>query len=172
MNDIKFSDEKLNNRFFGFADGTANLNMAIRENIIDTIKGNAIFNVTKGKMVNTGIQDGLIIFLSELRYKLKNLEFNKIYGNIDISGRNFKINSFIFNSEDLRLSLQGNLNSDLTAKDINMKLEFNNHFIKDIPRPALAVFNEYSSGKWFIIPFLLNGNITESKNMKMLKKNQ
>jgi hypothetical protein len=172
VNDIKFSDEKLNNRFFGFADGTANLNMAIRENIIDTIKGNAIFNVTKGKMVNTGIQDGLIIFLSELRYKLKNLEFNKIYGNIDISGRNFKINSIIFNSEDLRLSLQGNLNSDLTAKDINMKLEFNNHFIKDIPRPALAVFNEYSSGKWFIIPFLLNGNITESKNMKMLKKNQ
>ena len=55
---------------------------------------------------------------------------------------------------------------------MHMKLEFNNHFIKDIPRPAVAVFNEYASGNWFVIPFSLNGNITESKNMKMLKKNQ
>ena len=123
-------------------------------------------------MVNTGIQDGLIIFLSELRYKLKDLEFNKIYGNLDISGKNFRINSFIFNSEDVRLSLNGSLNSDLIAKDINMKLEFNNHFIKDVPRPAVVMFGEYSSGKWYVIPFSLNGNITESKNMKMLKKNQ
>ena len=172
INDIKFKNEKLNNRFFGFADGTASLNMILKENIIDTIKGNAVITVTKGKMVNTGIQDGLIIFLSELRYKLKDLEFNKIYGNLDIAGKNFRINSFIFNSEDLRLSVNGNLNSDLIARDMNMKLEFNNHFIKDVPRPAVAVFNQYSSGKWYIIPFLLNGNITESKNMKMLKKNQ
>lgn len=172
VNDIKFSNDKLNNRFFGFADGTANLNLAIKENIIDTIRGNMTFTVVKGKMVNTGIQDGLIVFLSELRYKLKDLEFNKIYGNIDITGKNFRINSFIFNSEDLRLSLNGNLNSDLIARDMNMKLEFNNHFIKDVPRPAVAMFSEYSSGKWYVIPFSLNGNITESKNMKMLKKNQ
>jgi len=51
-------------------------------------------------------------------------------------------------------------------------LEFNNHFIKDIPRPAMAMFNEYSSGSWFTIPFSINGAITEPKNIKMLKKNQ
>lgn len=172
VNDIKFSNDKINNRFFGFAEGAVNLTLALKENIIDTLKGNTTFTVIKGKMVNTGIQDGLIIFLSELRYKLKDLEFNKIYGNIDISGKNFRINSFIFNSEDLRLSLNGNLNSDLIARNMNMKLEFNNHFIKDIPRPAVAMFSEYSTGKWFVIPFQLNGNITESRNMKMLKKNQ
>jgi hypothetical protein len=172
IHDMKFKSENLNNRLFGFAEGTANLNLSIKQNVTETIKGNATFTVTKGKMVNTGVQDGLIIFLSELRYKLKDLEFNKIYGNIDISGKNFRINSFIFNSEDLRLSMNGNLDSDLIAKEMNVKLEFNNHFIKDVPRPAVAVFNEYASGKWYIIPFLLNGNITESRNIKMLKKNQ
>jgi len=172
IHDIKFRNEKLNKRLFGFADGIANINLQIKENAMETIKGNAVFTITKGKVVNTGVQDGLIIFLSELRYKLKDLEFNKIYGNFEISGNNFNINSFIFNSEDLRLSMNGRIDKDLTAKDMNMKLEFNNHFIKDVPRPAIAVFNEYASGKWFVIPFSLNGNITESKNMKMLKKNQ
>ncbi len=172
IHDIKFKNEKLNNRLFGFADGTANLNLQIRDNAAETIKGNATFTVTKGKVVNTGVQDGLIVFLSELRYKLKDLEFNKIYGNIEIAGNNFNINSFIFNSEDIRLSINGRIDKDLTAKDMNMKLEFNNHFIKDVPRPAVAVFNEYLSGKWYVIPFSLNGNITESKNMKMLKKSQ
>ncbi len=172
IHDIKFKNEKMKNRLFGFAEGNANLSLQIKDNAAETIKGNAIFTVTKGKVVNTGVQDGLIVFLSELRYKLKDLEFNKIYGNFDISGNNFKINSFIFNSEDIRLSISGLLNKDLIAKDMNMKLEFNNHFIKDVPRPAVAVFNEYLSGKWYVIPFSLEGNITESKNMKMLKKNQ
>jgi hypothetical protein len=172
IHDIKFKNENLNKRLFGFAEGTANLNLQLKENAAETIKGNATFTVTKGKVVNTGVQDGLIVFLSELRYKLKDLEFNKIYGNIDIAGNNFKINSFIFNSEDLRLTISGRIDKDLNAKDMNMKLEFNNHFIKDVPRPAVAVFNEYASGKWFVIPFSLNGNITDSKNMKMLKKNQ
>jgi len=138
IHDIKFKNENLNSRLFGFAEGTANLNLKIKDNAAETIKGNATFTITKGKVVNTGVQDGLIIFLSELRYKLKNLEFNKIYGNIDISGNNFTINSFIF--------------------------------IKDLPRPALAVFNKYASGKWYVIPFSLIGNITDSNNMKMLKK--
>jgi len=172
IHDIKFKNENISNRLFGFAEGTANLNLTVKENTAETIKGNATFTVTKGKVVNTGVQDGLIVFLSELRYKLKDLEFNKIYGNIDIAGSNFNINSFIFNSEDLRLSMNGRIDKDLNAHDMDMKLEFNNHFIKDVPRPALAVFNQYASGKWYVIPFSLNGSITESKNMKMLKRNQ
>ncbi len=172
IHEVKFKEENLNNRLFGFADGTANLGFSFKENMTDTIHGNTTFSVTKGKVVNTGIQDGLIIFLAELRYKLKDLEFSKIYGNIDINGKDFMINSFIFNSEDLRLSMNGRLDSSFNANNMTMKLEFNNHFIKDIPRPAIAVFNEYLSGRWYIIPFSLNGNITNSKNIKMLKKNQ
>lgn len=170
IHDVKFSNENLNNRLFGFADGSVNLDFGLKEKMTETIKGNTIFSVSKGKVVNTGIQNGLIIFLAELRYKLKDLEFNKIYGNIDVNGRDFTINTFIFNSEDIRLSMNGKINSDLDAKNMSMKLEFNNHFIKDIPRPAIAVFNEYINGKWYIIPFSLNGSITESKNIKMLKK--
>jgi len=172
VHDVKFSEENLNNRLFGFADGIVNLGFMIKEKMTETIRGNATFNISKGKVVNTGIQNGLIIFLAELRYKLKDLEFNKIYGNIDISGKDLMINSFIFNSEDLRLSMNGRINSDLNAKNMSMKLEFNYHFVKDIPRPAIAVFSKYLSGKWYIIPFALNGNITDSKNIKMLKKNQ
>lgn len=172
IHDIKFKNENMNSRLFGFAEGTANLSLLIKDNAAETIKGNATFTITKGKVVDTGVQNGLIIFLSELRYKLKNLEFNKVYGNIGIDGNNFTINSFIFNSEDLRLTMSGRIDRDLTAKDMNMKLEFNNHFIKDIPRPAVAVFNQYLSGKWYVVPFTLIGNITESKNLKMLKKDQ
>ncbi len=172
VNDLKFTNDNLNNRLFGFADGSFNLGFGFRENMTETLKGNATFSVSKGKVVNTGIQNGLIIFLAELRYKLKDLEFSKIYGNIDVNGRDLMINSFIFNSEDIRLSMNGKINSDLSASNLSMKLEFNNHFIKDIPRPAIAFYNEYLSGRWYTIPFLLNGNITDSKNIKMLKKNQ
>jgi hypothetical protein len=168
VHDIKFKNDNLNKRFYGFADGTANLNLVLKSNAAETIKGNTTFTVTKGKVVNTGVQDGLILFLSELRYKLKDLEFNKIYGNINVNGSNFNINSFIFNSEDIRLTMSGRINKELSAENMNMKLEFNNHFIKDLPRPAMTVFNKYLSGKWYVIPFSLNGNITESKNLKML----
>jgi len=171
IHDFKFKNENLNKRLFGFAEGYANLNLQLKSNAAETIKGNAVFSVTKGKVVNTGVQDGLIVFLSELRYKLKDLEFNKIYGNISIEGNNFNINSFIFNSEDLRLTMSGRIDRDLAAKNMDMKLEFNNHFIKDLPRPAMTVINKYLSGKWYVIPFSLNGNITESKNMKMLDTN-
>jgi len=173
IQDIKFKNDKMNNRLFGFAEGSANLNLQVKENAAETMKGNATFTVTKGKVVNTGVQDGLIIFLSELRYKLKDLEFNKIYGNINIAGNDYNINSFIFNSEDIRLSISGQLDKELTARNMRMKLEFDKYFIKDVPGGSfLLTLSEYDSGKWYVIPFLLNGNITESKNMKMLKKNQ
>lgn len=169
IQDIGFSNEKMKDRFFGFAEGSASLNFQMKENLLSTVKGSTIFTITRGKVVNTGVQNGLIVFLAELRYKLKDLEFNKIYGNIDINGSQFTINSFIFNAEDVRLMLTGNIDSDLNAKNMSMKLEFNQHFIKDIPRPAVTVMGEYASGSWYIIPFIINGNITDSKNIKMLK---
>ena len=172
IQDIALKNENMKDRFFGFADGTADLAFQVKENMLSTVKGNTTFSITRGKVVNTGVQNGLIIFLAELRYKLKDLEFQKIYGNIDINKNIFTINSFIFNAEDVRLLMSGQIDSDLIAKNMSIKLEFNNHFIKDIPRPAVTVLGEYSSGNWYIIPFTLNGSITDSKNIKMLKKNQ
>ncbi len=172
VQEIAFKNENMKDRFFGFAEGTAVLNFKIKKNLLSTITGNMTFTITKGKVVNTGVQNGLAIFLAELRYKLKDLEFQKIYGNIDINSNTYTVNSFIFNAEDVRLLLNGVIDSDLVAKNMSMKLEFNNHFIRDIPRPAVTVLGEYASGNWYIIPFEINGNITDSRNIRMLKKEQ
>ncbi len=171
LQDFPYENENLKNRFFGFADGNATLSIIPGKNAEENIRGKIVFNITKGKVVNTGVQNGLILFLAELRYKLKDLEFNKIYGNIDLDTGKYNINSFIFNSEDIRLSLNGILEKDLNAKDMQMKLEFNNHFIKDIPRPAVAFLNKYQNGKWYIMPFVINGDITSSKNINLAEKN-
>ncbi len=171
LQDFPYENENLKNRFFGFADGNASLSIIPGKNAGESIRGKVVFNISKGKVVNTGVQNGLILFLAELRYKLKDLEFNKIYGNIDLDTGIYNINSFIFNSEDIRLSLNGALEKDLNAKDMQMKLEFNNHFIKDIPRPAVAFLNKYQSGKWYIMPFAINGDITNSKNINLVEKN-
>lgn len=173
VQDIAFNNENMKDRFFGFADGTANLNFKVKEDMLSTVKGNTIFTITQGKVVNTGIQNGLIVFVAELRYKLKDLEFQKIYGNIGINGNQFTINSFIFNAEDVRLLMDGMINSDLIAKNLSIKLEFNDHFIKDIPKPAAAMLKkEFGSGNWYIIPFHANGDITDSKNIILIKKDQ
>lgn len=172
LQDFPFSNDELKNRFFGFADGNASLSVVPGKNPEDTVKGKIVFNISKGKVVNTGVQNGLILFLAELRYKLRDLEFNKIYGNIDLDTGKYNINSFIFNSEDIRLSINGVLDSNLHAKDMQMKLEFNNHFIKDIPRPAVAVLNKYQSGRWYIMPFVIKGDITNSKNINLVDGNQ
>lgn len=171
LQDFPYENENLKNRFFGFADGNVALSIIPGKNAGESIRGKVVFNITKGKVVNTGVQNGLILFLAELRYKLKDLEFNKIYGNIDLDTGKYNINSFIFNSEDIRLSLNGTLERDLNAKDMQMKLEFNNHFIKDIPRPAVAFLNKYQNGKWYIMPFVISGDITNSKNINLAEKN-
>ena len=172
IQDFPFQNQELKSRFFGFADGNATLAILPGKNPEDTIKGKVVFNISKGKVVNTGVQNGLILFLAELRYKLRDLEFNKIYGNIDLDTGKYNINSFIFNSEDIRLSINGVLDSNLHADNMQMKLEFNNHFIKDIPRPAVAVLNRYQSGRWYIMPFVIKGDITNSKNISLTDRNQ
>jgi hypothetical protein len=172
IQDFPFQNQELKSRFFGLADGNASLSIIPGKNPEETIKGKIVFNISKGKVVNTGVQNGLILFLAELRYKLRDLEFNKIYGNIDLDTGRYNINSFIFNSEDIRLSLNGVLDSNLHAKNMQMKLEFNNHFIKDIPRPAVAVLNKYQSGRWYVMPFVIKGDITNSKNINLAEGNQ
>ncbi len=167
VNDIEFQDENMKDRFFGIANGRTNLKFTLGDNISESTVGNVTFDISRGKVVNTGIQKGLILFLADLKYKLRDLEFREIYGNIDVLGNQYMAKSFIFNSEDIRMSIKGKLDRNLMAENMNMKLEFNNHFIKDIPRPALSLLRKYSKGSWYEIPFAINGKITESKNIKL-----
>jgi len=163
--------EKFTNRFFGISKGKASISFNIN-NVFDSIKGNIEFFVDKGKIINTGIQSGLGIWLSDLKYKLKDLEFSKIYGNFNLTQKTFYIKSFIFKSQDIRLKLKGELNDKLFANNAFLNLEFTKNFIEDIPSPALSIFlRRRLHGRWYIIPFLINGNIKNGKNIKLLNKN-
>jgi len=178
---IKFSDIKIQdlvsktknfkNRFFGIANGKTSLRFLISSNILNTLYGRTEFTIDRGKVVDTGIQNGLGILLSSLKHKLKDLEFKKIYGNINIDRTNYVIKSFIFNSHDVRLKLQGLINNKLIAQDMNINLEFTKHFIKDL---TLSGAISYSLKKnlrrgWYVIPFKVNGDITESKNISLIQ---
>jgi uncharacterized protein involved in outer membrane biogenesis len=156
------------NRIYGFMSGGGRLNFFIGNNLLDSLKGNIRFQIDRGKIVNTGIQNGLGIWLSELKYKLTDLEFNTINGEIDISGRNYIINRFIFDSENIRLKLHGSMNGDFETSGMDISLELTPRFIQDIPAIAFGLKNR-KEGDWYIIPFTGSGKITEGKNIKMVK---
>ena len=163
--------KKMNNRFFGTATGSAEASFRVigGADITKSLKGKMEFTIHNGKVANTGIQNGLGIWLSELKYKLKDLEFNTVHGNFNIIGNNYYINSFSFTAPDIRLNLAGYLNKSLEG-DIKMDLEFTKNFILDLPNPAFLQLNKYRQGGWYSIPFHLKGNdITESKNIRRLK---
>ncbi|HOO72021.1 MAG TPA: AsmA family protein [Spirochaetota bacterium] len=166
-----FAQSKLfNNRFYGNISGNANVTLLLRENILDTIKGKTEFTVEKGKITNTGIQNGLGIWLAELKYKIIDLEFNKIYGNIDISGPHYVVNSFIFNSQNIRFNIKGSFNRDLVAEPLFINMEFSKYFIQDIARPLVVAsgYTKYLKGDWYYIPFQVSGDLTNSKNIKKI----
>ena len=161
---------KFKNRIYGVAKGNTNLKFLLNENFINTLKGKIIINIDNGKFVNTGVQNGLGVWLSELKYKLRDLEFRKIYGNIDVSGINYYINSFVLNSKDIRLKINGNINNNLISKKMNINLEFTKNFIQDLPTAAVAIsLRKNLQGSWYIIPFIVNGDITKSKNIVKIK---
>ncbi|MFC1669146.1 AsmA family protein [Spirochaetota bacterium] len=161
--------DKFKNRIFGVAKGNANIEFNLKGDILKSIKGKMEMSINKGKIVNTGIQNGLGIWLSELKYKLKNLEFNKIYGNFDISNQQYTVNSFIFNSKDIRLKLMGTVNQKFITRNMRINLEFTKRFIQDVPGAVSFTLRKYLRGKWYIIPFLVKGDITKSKNIKLMK---
>jgi len=164
-------DPRFDNRFYGIADGTINLEFAYDRNVpfLNALMGKLEFTIDKGKLVNTGIQDGLGIWLAELKYKLKDLEFSKIYGNFNIMGPNYYIKSFIFNAPDIRLKVDGFFNK-VAESNIKIDLEFTPDFIKDLPNPALLQLTQYKQGRWYVIPFEAKGkDITKGKNIKRLR---
>ena len=155
-------------RLYGLLSGSGDINFIAGSDILSSLKGNVKFQINSGKIVNTGIQNGLGIWLSELKYKLTDLEFNNINGEISILGQNYFVDKFIFDSENIRLRLHGKINNKFEASDMNISLEFTPRFIQDIPTVGIALQNR-KEGNWFVIPFLGNGKIAEGKNIKMLK---
>ena len=163
--------KKMNNRFFGTAMGSAEASFRVAggQELTKSLKGKMEFTIQNGKVANTGIQNGLGIWLSELKYKLKDLEFNTIHGNFNIAGNNYYINAFSFTAPDIRLNLEGYLNRNLEG-DMKMDLEFTKNFILDLPNPAFLQLNKYKRGGWYSIPFQIKGkDITESKNITRLR---
>jgi hypothetical protein len=175
FNNIKVQDlaslsENFKGRMFGVADGRVNLSCKLGKDILKTVKGVAEVIIDKGKLANTGIQNGLGVWLSELKYKLKDLEFNKIYGNISLNGITYFINSFQLQSEDIQLKLRGKIDDNLIAENLFLNLEFTQKFIQDLPAPAIRIgLRKNLRGKWYVIPFVLNGDITKSKNLKRIR---
>ncbi len=163
------SNDKFRNRFFGIAGGKSLIEFEVSGDIFKTARGNAEITIDRGKLVDTGIQNGLGLLLAELKYKLRDLEFNKIYGNIDIRGTNYLINSFIFNSNNVRLKITGAFDQKLVAAPLNIQLEFTREFIQDLPGALNLTLNRYLRGDWYIIPFVMNGDMTSSQNVRRVQ---
>ncbi|MFH0975453.1 MAG: AsmA family protein [Spirochaetota bacterium] len=175
-------NSELSGRFFGIAKGNTEIKFGVNKETgqFDLLKGKIEFNIDKGKLVNTGIQKGLGIWLSELKYKLSNIEFNKIYGNINAAGNNFYINSMLFNSPDIRLRMDGAFGKPAAGTtripgDMKIDLEFTDFFIQDIPNlPQAQLISKLlkipalkKRGDWYIMSFHDKGDdITDSNNIK------
>ncbi|HOJ30017.1 MAG TPA: AsmA-like C-terminal region-containing protein [Spirochaetota bacterium] len=161
--------QEYENRLFGNISGQLQVTIVPKDPVIDRITGKVEVSVENGKLANTGLQNGLSIWLSDLKYKLSNLEFQKIYGNFNLSGPAITINSFIFNAPDIRLKLNGQYNRH-EESDVAISLEFSSNFIQDLPNPALLQLAKYKKGRWYIIPFRAQGkDIFEGKNIKQVQ---
>ncbi|HOT44514.1 MAG TPA: AsmA family protein [Spirochaetota bacterium] len=160
------TNDKIRNRIFGVANGTSKFDFELSDKILETARGNIEFTIDSGKLVDTGIQNGLGLLLSELKYKLRDLEFNKIYGNMDIKGTTYLVNSFIFNSNNVRLKITGVFNDKLVASPLNITLEFTRAFIQDLPGLITIGLNKYLRGEWYIMPFTMSGDMMNGSNVR------
>ncbi len=170
VQNISELNEKFKNRVFGTAEGKADVSLRIQKGVdtANSTRGRLEFTINHGKLVDTGIQNGLGIWLQELRFKLKDLEFNRIHGNFNIVGNNYYVNLFQFEAPDIRMKLNGYFNRDLSG-DMKMNLEFNKTFIQDLPNPALIRLSQFKKGNWYTIPFKIKGNITQSENITRIQ---
>ncbi len=166
MQNAVASNDKIRNRIFGVVNGKSKIDFELSSRILETARGNVEFTIDSGKLVDTGVQNGLGLLLSELKYKLRDLEFNKIYGNMDIKGTTYLVNSFIFNSNNVRLKITGVFNDKLFANPFNITLEFTRAFIQDLPGMITIGLNKYQRGEWYIMPFILTGDMTVGSNVR------
>ena len=162
-------NENFSDRAFGIAEGKAEGHFLLSaKNISDELNYHSEFSITNGKITNTGLQNNLGFLLDPLKHKLRDIEFNKIYGSFDANGPKFSIRQIAFNSRDIKLSVSGDINKDKSG-NINIKLEFNNDFIADIPNIAYINLSKYKSGKWYLIPIRAKGSdITKKDNYNIV----
>lgn len=161
--------EQLERRVFGSLAGRSKIDFELSRKFYETLNGTVEFNADRGKIVDTGIQHGLGIWLSELKYKLSDLEFNKIYGNLTLKGKKIYINSFIFNSPNIRLNMKGGIDRELIADYVTIDLEFNNQFIADLTPAVIFGLSKYKEGSWYTVPFSASGDLTDPRNIRRLK---
>ncbi len=159
-------NEKFHNRFFGILKGKATVDAELSNRILDSATGSVEFSIERGKLVDTGIQDGLGILLSELRYRIRDIDFSVIYGNVGIRGSRYQVNSFVFNSHSLRLRMSGSFDRNLIASPLDITLEFTREFIQDLPGVITPWLGGYLSGEWYSVPFVMTGDMTDGKNLK------
>jgi hypothetical protein len=166
VNDFKMQhladfSKELNGRLFGVAKAKATLSFnPLSQKPIDTLQGKCSFSISNGKLANTGIQNKLGVFLDPLKFKLKDLEFNTINGAILFQGSVIQLQTFVFNSPDIRLIVEGSV-TQRDYIDSSITLEFNNVFIQDLPNPALLTLDKYKKGKWFTVNFSTKGKISD-----------
>ncbi|HQQ22909.1 MAG TPA: AsmA family protein [Spirochaetota bacterium] len=162
-------DDNFSDRAFGIAEGKAEGNFSLSATkISDELNYHSEFNITNGKITNTGLQNNLGFLLDPLKHKLRDIEFNRIYGSFDAYGPKYSIRQIAFTSRDIKLSVAGDVNKDKSG-NINIKLEFNNDFIADIPNIAYINLSKYKSGKWYLIPIRAKGSdITKKDNYNIV----
>ncbi|HOF32510.1 MAG TPA: AsmA family protein [Spirochaetota bacterium] len=162
-------DENFSDRAFGIAEGKAEGNFSLSaKNISDELNYHSEFSITNGKITNTGLQNNLGFLLDPLKHKLRDIEFNRIYGSFDAYGPRYIIRQIAFTSRDIKLSVAGDVNKDKSG-NINIKLEFNNDFIADIPNIAYINLSKYKTGKWYLIPIRAKGSdITKKDNYNIV----
>ncbi|MDA3901618.1 MAG: AsmA family protein [Spirochaetes bacterium] len=157
--------ERIKNRFFGIASGRLSIAMTSNNNTTSIKDGTLIIKVNNGKLINTGIQDSLGIILKPLRYKLKDIEFKEMFANISIDHQGYTFNTFMFNSPDVRASVNGIINHKNIA-NLNITLLFNTNFLQDVPNFAYPQFSKYKKGSWYIIPFkITDQNVFETTDV-------
>ncbi|MBN2040207.1 MAG: hypothetical protein JW864_09210 [Spirochaetes bacterium] len=184
VQDLSKFDDDLTGRIYGTASGNVNFEFGIEKgkSLFESLKAKIEVEVDKGKLVNTGLQKSLSVYLSELKYKLKDIEFNKIYGNASILENNCYINSMLFNSPDVRLKVNGYFiipagENKKYPGELKYILEFNDYFIQDIPNlpqaqligRLLKIPTLKKEGDWYIMSFQARGDdIADSRNIKPL----
>ncbi|MBN2079630.1 MAG: hypothetical protein JW838_11740 [Spirochaetes bacterium] len=166
IQDALAHNDTFRNRFFGIVKGKGAVDTELSERILDSAVGAVEFSIERGKLVDTGIQNGLGILLSELRYKIRDIDFNTIYGNVGIRGTNYLVNSFVFNSHNLRFKINGSFDRKLIANPLNITLEFTRDFIQDLPGVITPWLGGYLSGEWYSVPFVMTGDMTDGKNLR------
>lgn len=169
LHDLIKKGDKFDKRVYGSINGRSKINFEMTKYPASTLTGTVEFSIDRGKLVDTGVQHGLGIWLSELKYKLRDLEFNKIYGNLTLKGDKIIVNSFIFNSQNIRLNIKGGMNTKLLADYMTIDLEFSDNFISDLTPAVVFGLAKYKEGGWYNIPFSATGDITDGNNIKRLK---